>query len=109
MGFQPNQTLKLLSNPFLQPRACPKPISAATAAQAQPPSSQQQNKKMASKLGGTLDRKLQSEAKNAAVSVCRKDARYLGRMVSLGCLEAIRIAGLDKDLSVCSHKSRLGR
>ena len=64
--------------------SAPTPSAHATAAAVRSPPAQTDYEKMARKLCGTFDGKLRSVAKNAAVSVCTTDRRYLGMTSHIG-------------------------
>ena len=65
--------------------SAPTPSAHATAVAVRSPPAQTDYEKMARKLCGTFDGKLQSEAKNATVSAACKAARYLRRLSSMWC------------------------
>ena len=49
---------------------------------------------------GTADKKMQSDAKMAGLTVVAHEQRYLGMTSHYPRLEAIKTAGQDKDLSL---------
>ena len=64
------------------------------------PAAQIDYEKMEGRFGGTVDKKMRSDAKMVALTCCPHERRYLGVNDSSPGLEAIVIAGQDRDLSV---------
>ena len=89
--------------------SAPTPSAHATAAAVRSPPAQTDYEKMARKLSGTFDGKLQTVAKIAAVSAAPLELRYLGRISHIGCLAAMIIAVLCWLTVLYEPNSALGR
>ena len=99
-AFSPTRPSDLLSSRAPAASSAPTPSAHATAAAVRSPASQTNYEKMAWRLCGSACKKLQSDAKMAALTCCPRERRYLGVNDSSPGLEAIIIAGRDRDLSL---------
>ena len=100
MGFQPNQTSDLLSSRAPAASSAPTPSAHATAAAVRSLAAHTDYAKMEGRFGGTVDKKMRSDAKMVGLTVDPRWPRYVGADSHSPSLEAIIIAGQDRDLSL---------
>ena len=99
-AFSPTRPSDLLFSRAPAASSAPTPSAHATAAAVCSPAAHIDYAKMEGRFSGTVDKKMRSDAKMVGLTVDPRMQRYLGADNHSPSLEAIIIAGQDRDLSL---------